>query len=372
VRRQSHQPSEKVTRQYEAVLLIDPIESFFPKSDSRSENHDLRGQAGSSPLFHKGFMPDTSKPPRWQTLMAFAIIYFVWGSTFLAIRVGVREVPPFLFAAMRFFTAGIVLFAWTSLKGTPLPRPREWASASFLGFVIFVIDYGSLFWAEKRVPSGIAAVLLATIPSFMALSEIVFLRTQKLTVRLAFAMLAGLAGVAVLVNRSVGFGQAAVDTLGAIALVIASVSWSIASILTRKLPLPESKVMSSSAQMLTGGFMLTVTAALVGDFKGFSIRAVTPHVWFALTYLILAGSIAGFTAYVWLIHHESPTKVGTYAYVNPVIAVLLGYFFGGEPLGVRTVAGTLLILVSVIVITTATKKDAAPRPVVEQPKLVES
>jgi len=301
-------------------------------------------------------MHQTSKPPRWQTLLAFAIIYFVWGSTFLAIRVGVREVPPFLFAAMRFFTAGIVLFAWTCAQGTPLPRAREWASAWLLGFIIFVVDYGSLFWAEKRVPSGIAAVLLATIPVFMALSEIIFLRTQKLTLRLALAMLAGLAGVAVLVNRSVGFGQAPVDTLGALALVIASISWSIASILTRKLPLPESKVMSSSAQMLTGGFMLTLTAALLGDFKGFSLRAVTPRVWFALAYLVVAGSIIGFTAYVWLIHHESPTKVGTYAYVNPVVAVLLGYFFGGEPLGARTVAGTLLVLVSVIVITTAPKE----------------
>ena len=300
-------------------------------------------------------MAATPRPPRWQILLAFAIIYLVWGSTFLAIRMGVQEVPPFLFAAMRFFAAGIILHAWVRAKGMPSPSAREWASASFLGLLIFVMDYGLLFWAEKRVPSGIAAVMLATIPVFMSLSEILFLRTQKLTLRLGLAMLAGLAGVAVLVNPSPGFGQPAVDMLGAAALVVSSISWSISAILTRKLPLPESKVMSSSAQMLTGGFFLLLTSALLGDFKSFSARTVSAGVWFALAYLVVAGSIVAFTAYTWLIHHESPTKVGTYAYVNPVVAVLLGYFFGGEALGARTVAGTLLVLVSVIVITTTPK-----------------
>jgi drug/metabolite transporter (DMT)-like permease len=314
----------------------------------------------------------TSKPPRWQTLLAFSIIYFVWGSTFLAIRVGVQEIPPLIYAAMRFFTAGLVLFLWMRAKGTPFPRAREWAAATFLGFIIFVLDYGSLFWAEKRVASGIAAVLLATIPVFMALSEILILRTQKLTLRLGLAMLVGIGGVAVLVNPSVGLGQAAVDKWGAVALVVASLSWSIASILTRKVPLPESKAMSSSAQMLTGGIMLFASAALVGDFKGFSVRAISFGVWMALVYLIVAGSIIGFTAYVWLIHHESPTKVGTYAYVNPVVAVLLGYFLGGEPLGARTVAGTLLILVSVVVITTAPKKTRKSREMMKEAELAES
>jgi drug/metabolite transporter (DMT)-like permease len=300
-------------------------------------------------------MEAASRPPRWQILLAFAIIYLVWGSTFLAIRMGVHEVPPFLFAAMRFFAAGLILHAWVRAKGMPSPSAREWASASFLGLLIFVMDYGLLFWAEKRVPSGIAAVMMATIPVFMSLSEILFLRTQKLTLRLGLAMLAGLAGVAVLINPSSGFGQPAVDMLGAAALVVSSISWSISAILTRKLPLPESKVMSSSAQMLTGGIFLLLASALLGDFKGFSARAVSASVWFALAYLIVAGSIIAFTAYTWLIHHESPTKVGTYAYVNPVVAVLLGYFFGGEALGARTVAGTLLVLVSVVVITTTPK-----------------
>jgi len=296
-------------------------------------------------------------------VLAFSIIYFVWGSTFLAIRVGVREVPPLLLASMRFSIAGIALFTWMRLKGTPSPTRREWAAASLLAICIFVLDYGLLFWAEQRVPSGIAAVMLATIPAFMALSEILFLRTQRLTPRLALALLIGIGGVSVLVSRSLSesFGEAPIDHEGAIALVIAAMSWSIASALTRKLPLPASKVMSSGAQMLAGGILLALAAAIFGEFRGFHIQAVSRGAWFALAYLIVAGSIVGFTAYVWLIHHESPTKVGTYAYVNPVVAVIVGYFFGGETVGPRTLLGTLLVLVSVLVITTTrARKPAAP------------
>jgi drug/metabolite transporter (DMT)-like permease len=305
-------------------------------------------------------MQSTAKPRVWKVLLAFAIIYFVWGSTFLAIRVGVREVPPLLLAGMRFFSAGIVLFIWMRMNGTPSPSFREWKGAALLATLIFVCDYGLLFWAEMRVPSGIAAVILATIPAFMSISEILFLRTQRLTVRLAFALLVGLAGVAVLMSRTVSLGEAPIDATGAAALMVAAVSWSVASVLSRRLSLPESKVMSSGAQMLTGGVFLFVAAAAFGEFRGFHVEAVSRGAWLALLYLIVAGSIVGFTAYVWLLHYESPTKVGTYAYVNPVVAVLVGYFLGGEALGARTVAGTLLILVSVIVITTTPKEKSAP------------
>jgi len=223
-----------------------------------------------------------------------------------------------------------------------------------------------LFWAEQRVPSGIAAVLLATIPVFMTLFEILLLRTQRLSVRLAFALLIGLGGVAVLMNRSLNLGGEPIDRAGAIALMIASVSWSIASVLTRKLPLPPSKVMSSGAQMLAGGVLLTITSAGFGEFRHFHPGAVSREAWLALLYLIVAGSVIGFTAYVWLIHHESPTKVGTYAYVNPVVAVLLGYFFGGEALGLRTILGTVCVLLSVLLITTTRAKKPAPALVTEE------
>jgi drug/metabolite transporter (DMT)-like permease len=305
-------------------------------------------------------METDARPPSWKILLAFAIIYFVWGSTFLAIRIGVHEVPPFLFAAFRFFTAGIVLYIWLRLKGTPAPSRREWVSASGLGALIFLFDYGCLFWAEQRVPSGVAAVALATTPVFIALLEIIFLRTQKLTVRLGLALVIGICGVAVLMNNSFSLGEAPIDRTGALALLVASATWSIATILTRRLPLPESKAMSAAAQMVTGGAMLFVLAAGTNEFAGFRMQAISRNAWFALIYLVIAGSIVGFTAYVWLLHYESPTKVGTYAYVNPVVAVALGYFFGGEALGARTLLGTLLILVSVITIAT-TKKNIAER-----------
>src|SRR5882762_4866130 len=194
---------------------------------------------------------DTHRPT-WKTLLAFAIIYFVWGSTYLAIRVGVREVPPFLLAAMRFLVAGLVLYGWMIAQGERSPTTRQWTSVSFLAILIFVIDYGLVFWSEQRVPSGIAAVMMATIPAFMALSEIIFLRTQRLTARLALALLIGIGGVAVLMSHSLNLGGTPIDRAGAVALMIASMSWSVSSALTRKLPLPASKVMSSGAQMLAG------------------------------------------------------------------------------------------------------------------------
>jgi drug/metabolite transporter (DMT)-like permease len=309
-------------------------------------------------------METDTHPPAWKTLLAFAIIYLVWGSTFLAIRIGVREVPPFLFAAMRFLVAGLVLYVWMIARGERSPSARQWTSASILAILIFVLDYGLVYWAEQRVPSGLTAVMMAMNAVFMALSEIIFLRTQRLTVRLALALLIGICGVAVLVSRSFNLGGAPIDPAGAAALLIASVGWSVGSVLTRKLPLPPSKVMSSGAQMLAGGVALAVIAAALGEFRDFHPSAVSLGAWLSLLYLIVAGSIVAFTAYLWLIHRESPTKVGTYSYVNPVVAVLLGYFLGGEGLGLRTLLGTLLVLVSVAVITTTpAKKPAAILPV---------
>ena len=299
------------------------------------------------------------EPARWKVVVTFAIIYFVWGATFFAIRIGVNEIPPFLFCAMRFIAAGLLVYGWALVQHEKSPTARQWASIFLLAFLIFVVDYGLLFWAEQRLPSGIAALILATIPAFMALSEILILRTQRLTLRLGAALLAGILGIAVLMNRSLFFGNlsgAPINRAGAIGLVIGAISWSLASALSRKLPLPASKVMSSGAQMFAGGLMLAAVAAVRGELNGIASIHVSGTAWLALLYLVFAGSIAGFTAYVWLLHHESPTKVGTYAYVNPVVAVILGYWLGGEPLGARTILGGLFVLVSVFTITTMPAK----------------
>jgi drug/metabolite transporter (DMT)-like permease len=301
---------------------------------------------------------NSAQPPRWKTLLAFAIIYLVWGSTFYAIRVGVHEVPPLLYAAVRFTIAGAALFLWAVARREGLPSRREWAATALVAFFIFVVDYGFLFWAERRVPSGTAAVILATIPAFMALSEIALLRTERLTLRLGLALLIGLAGVVVLVNPAAG-ARAPGYVFGAAGLLVSAMSWSGASVLSKRLPMPASKVMSAAAQMLVGGLLLCVVAAAAGEEHGLHPGAVSAAAWVALAYLIVAGSIIGFTAYTWLIHHQSPSKVGTYAYVNPVIAVVLGHFLGGEVLDTRTVLGTALVLLSVIVITT--RRRARPR-----------
>jgi drug/metabolite transporter (DMT)-like permease len=233
---------------------------------------------------------------------------------------------------------------------------RQWVSACILALLIFVGDYGLLFWAEIRVPSGIAAVMMATIPVFIALGEIVFLKTQRMTWRLAIALVVGIGGVAVLTLRTLNLSGMPVEPLGAAALIFASMCWGVATILTRKLELPPSKVVSSGAQMLAGGIMLFAFSAMFGEFGRFDVRKVSGGAWWALAYLVVVGSIIGFTAYVWLLHHQSPTKVGTYAYVNPVVAVVVGYFLGGEELGMRTVVGTALVIVSVVMITTARKQ----------------
>ncbi|HTA58303.1 MAG TPA: EamA family transporter [Candidatus Baltobacteraceae bacterium] len=296
---------------------------------------------------------------RWKTLLAFGIIYFVWGSTFYAIRVGVREVPPFLLAGIRFLISGAALYGWTKMRGEQGPSGREWGSVAVLAVLIFVGDYGAVFWAEQRVASGLTAVMMATIPAFMALAEIFILGTQRLTVRLVAALLIGLGGVGVLVSRSLDLGGAPIDRMGAMVLIVGAMSWSVASALARMLPLPESKVVSSGVQMLAGGVFLTVISCALGEYRNFRVENVSLGAWIALAYLIVAGSIIAFTAYVWLLHRESPTKVGTYAYVNPVVAVVLGYFLGGEELGLRAVLGTVFVLVSVVVITTTKGKKVA-------------
>jgi len=300
-----------------------------------------------------------ARPASWKILLAFAIIYFVWGSTYLAIRVGVREMPPFLMAGLRFTVAGVALYLWMRLTGTPSPSWREWRGATILGALMFLVDYACLFWAEQRVPSGVAAVILAAIPVCITLLEIIFLRTQRLTIRLALGLGVGIVGVAVLMNPSSSLGEAPLDRAGAVALLVACCGWSIGTIVSRRLVLPDSKAMSAAAQMLSGGVQLLALAAVSGEFAHFRVQSISGTAWFSLVYLIIAGSIVAYTAYVWLLHYESPTKVGTYAYVNPVVAVIIGTALGGETVGRRTILGTALILVSVVAITTMKAKQVA-------------
>lgn len=262
------------------------------------------------------------------------------------------EVPPFLLAALRFLMAGGVMVAWMRARGVAFPSAPQWRSAFLVSVPIFLLNYGLVFWAETRIDSGVTAVMQAMIPLFMVLGEITMLGTQRMSWRLAGGLALGLLGVVVLTSKSLGLGDVAVDRVSAVALLVSSCSWAVGSMLTRKLSLPASKAMSSGAQMLAGGVWLSVAALALGETRGFDPGALHPAAWGALLYLVVAGSIAAFTAYIWLLGHESPTRVGTYAYVNPVVAVLLGYFAGGETIGARTVAGMACVLLSVLIITT--------------------
>ncbi len=194
--------------------------------------------------------------------------------------------------------------------------------------------------------------MLATIPAFTALAEIVLLRTRRLTLPLAAALTLGLLGVAILTVPTTHLGANTIDPLGALALLLAALTWSIASALTRRLPLPPSKTVSSAAQMLLGGTLLLLASATFGELPRFHPTEVSAAVWLSLAYLILAGSLIGFTTYLWLIHRESPTRVATYAYVNPLVAVLLGTLLAHERIAPRTLLGSAFILLSVILITT--------------------
>jgi drug/metabolite transporter (DMT)-like permease len=303
-------------------------------------------------------MTASARPASWKIFLAFSIIYIVWGSTYLAIRVGVREFPPFLMAGIRFTAAGLLMFAWMRGTGTHTPTWKEWRGATLLGTLMFLIDYACLFWAEQRVPSGIAAVILALIPACITLLEIIFLRTQRLTLRLALALIVGIVGVVVLMNPHASFGETPLDRRGAVALLVSCCGWSLGTIITKRLTLPSSKAMSAAAQMFSGGIQLLLLSTIAGEFAHFHAQSISATAWFSLLYLIVAGSIIAFTAYVWLLHYESPTKVGTYAYVNPIVAVILGGLLGGEVVGRSTILGTVLILISVVAITTTKAKLA--------------
>ena len=267
--------------------------------------------------------------------------------------------PPFLMAGLRFTAAGAAMYFWMRLSGTPSPTWLEWKGATLLGALMFLLDYACLFWAEQRIPSGIAAVILAMIPVCITLLEIIFLRTQAISFRLVSGLIVGIVGVGVLANPWTSLGEVPLDHGGVIALLVACMGWSVGTIVTKRLVLPASKPMSAAAQMLTGGIQLLILAVISGEFAGFHPSEISGKAWFSLVYLIIAGSIVAFTAYVWLLHITSPTRVGTYAYVNPVVAVALGSLLGGETVGPRTISGTVLILISVAAITTAKARRAS-------------
>lgn len=290
--------------------------------------------------------PGTAPKIGLPMLMAFLAIYVVWGSTYFAIRVVVAVVPPFFAAGARFAIAGGLLYGWSRARGTPPLSRSEWHSVVMLSALLFLIGYGTLFWAEKVVPSGIASVLVATIPIWMALLEIFILKREPWRWSLLISIVLGLVGVGALSMESGSSHRATL--LPCLALLGSSFSWSVGTVWSKALKLPESKGISSGAQMMVGGLMLLLSAFILREvppIPHFSLRALS-----ALAYLIVAGSILAFTAYVWLLGRLPATKVASYAYVNPLVALVLGHWLGNEALSARTWIAAALIIASVFLI----------------------
>jgi len=286
-----------------------------------------------------------STSPILPVALSFFAIYFLWGSTYLAIRIAVHSVPPLLAAGIRFTIAGILLYGWSRVRGTPSPTRVQWRNLAILGALMFLLTYGGLFWAEMTLPSGIASVLVATIPVWTALFEICIFKRERFRWPLAVAVSMGLVGVATL---ALGSGSGQLGWLACLAVIACEISWSLGTVLSKEMDLPASKFMSAGSQMLLGGIMLLAVSALIGE--------LTPHprislqAFWAIAYLIIAGSLIAYTAYTWLLDRLSATRIASYAYVNPVIALALGAWLGGEELTARTIGGAALVLASVVLL----------------------
>jgi drug/metabolite transporter (DMT)-like permease len=294
----------------------------------------------------------SAPPSRALVIAAFAAIYIIWGSTYLAIRVAIETIPPFLMAGTRFLVAGSLLYGWARIRGTPRPPAAAWRAAVILGAFFLLLGNGGVVWAEQKVPSGIAAVLVALLPIWTAIIEWIRPPGKRPTAGVTVGLVTGFAGVALLLAPGVGSG-AQVDPVGGVVLILASLSWAYAGVISKEQPLPKSAVLSSGMQMLAGGALLTLLGLLTGepgrvDLEGISLRSAG-----AFLYLIVFGSLMGFSAFAWLLRVSTPGRVATYAYVNPVVAVFLGWLMLGEPLAPRDIAAAAIIVGGVVLITTS-------------------
>ncbi len=277
--------------------------------------------------------------------LAFAVIYIAWGGTFLAIRVAVEVVPPFLAAAIRFLTAGLVLYGFVRWRGAPPPTFREWRSMTLLGALVIFFDYSAYFWGERYVASGTAAMIAATIPLITGLLEMLVFRQRAFRWSALGAIAVGFGGVAVLVSGQWKGGQ---PLLPSLVLVAGCAAWSLGMVVSKSIPLPSSRAVAAGGEMVIGGALLLLLSALKGELGHVPHIGWRPAV--ALIYLIFIGSLLAFTCFVWLLKHVSAGRVASHAFVNPVVAVALGAWMLGEPVTRTTLAGMALILISVFCI----------------------
>ena len=296
-------------------------------------------------------------PSRFALLTAFAIVYVIWGSTFLAILFAIQTLPPFLMASARFLTAGSLLYAWSRLvNGAAAPNWANWRATAIVGVLLLLGGNGLLVWSEQRIPSGVAALLVGTVPCFMVLIDWLRPGGSRPTALVFAGLLLGLLGLAWLVGPDALLGGGRADLLGAIVVVLGSFSWALGSVYSRHAATPPSPFLSTAMQMLGGGAALLVLSVLLGEPWAFDASGVSLRSALGLLYLVLFGSIVAFSAYIWLLRVSTPTRVSTYAYVNPVIAVILGWALAGEALTTRMIIAAAVIVCGVALITLAPKQ----------------
>lgn len=305
-------------------------------------------------------------PSRMQLAFGFAAIYLIWGSTYLGIRYAVETIPPLLMMALRHLTGGSVVYAYSRWRGVPAPTWKQWGYASVTGMFLFVFSHGSLAWAEEKVPSGLAALLCATLPLWTVLVARVDGTEKRLGLKAWVGLLLGFSGVALLIGpQALGHHS---DIFPALVVLFGAFAWTIGTSYSRMVKMPASTVLSASMQMIAGGTLLMISAAITGELGQVHYASLTARSVLSLGYLIVFGSIIAFTVYTWLVSVSSPSMLSTYAYVNPVVAVFLGWLLASEAAGIRTVAATVVILAGVALVSRR-KKQVEPEQ--EAPTLFE-
>jgi drug/metabolite transporter (DMT)-like permease len=291
------------------------------------------------------------QPTSQQKLItAFAALYFVWGSTYLGIRFAIETIPPLLMAGIRFVIAGSLMYFWGVLRGHERPKRIHWKTAAIIGLMLLLVWNGALSWSEQIIPSGIAALLVAVTPLWFVLLEWMHGGVRP-NVGVFLGLFLGTLGIIVLIDPANLVGGLSVDIVGALVLLGSSICWAVGSIYSRRASLPSSPAIANGMEMLIGGVGLLVVGTLTGEWSSFHPAAITARSVLAVAYLIVFGSIIGFSSFVYVLHSTTPARASTYAYVNPVVAVLIGWSIGGETLGGRVLLAAALIVAAVAAIT---------------------
>jgi drug/metabolite transporter (DMT)-like permease len=291
-------------------------------------------------------------------LLAFAALYVIWGSTYLAIKFAVESIPPYLMSGGRFIVSGLILYVWARSRGEPVPTRRQWRDAAIVGTLLLACGNGAVGWAEQFVPTGITALLVASVPLWMVLIDWARPKGRRPSLMVAVGLAVGLAGVAVL--AAPGFTDGAKSSLGigAAVLMFGSIAWAAGSIYSRQSDRPKASEMSTAMQMIAGSGSLIVIGLAFGELGRLDLSAVTMKSFLGWAYLVTFGSLLGFTAYAYVLRETTPAKATTYAYVNPVVAVLLGWAFANEPITTRTIVAAGIILASVAMISLTDTRQA--------------